>query len=83
MLEAIRNFFTCREVIDLKDHIELLERRLRYLKENYDHDLQKQVKAYQEQAHDNLVKEINFWMDQHHKLQLYIIELRGDKKDAI
>ena len=80
MLSKILSFFRCKQIVDLKDHISILETRIKYLKENYDHDLQKQVKAYQEQAHENLVKEINFWMDQHHKLQLYIRELKGEKK---
>ncbi len=76
-------FWNCKEVADLKDHINLLERRHAYLKENLELEVQKRVKAYQEQAHANLVKEIDFWMDQHHKLQRYIMDMRGEGTNVV
>lgn len=74
-------FRKCKQIADLKEHIDLLEKRYTYLKENLELEVEKRVKAYQEQAHANLVKEIDFWMDQHHKLQRLVIELRGESKD--
>lgn len=75
--------FKCKEIVDLKDHINLLEKRYTYLKENFEIEMEKRVKAYQEQAYSNLVKEVEFWMDQTHKLHRYIIELKGENKDSV
>jgi hypothetical protein len=71
-------FGCCKQTADLKDHIAILERRYGYLKENFELELEKRVKAYQEQAHANLVKELDFWVDQHHKLQRYLLELKSE-----
>jgi len=67
-----------KEIAHLKEYIVQLEKRYAYLRENVELELDKRVQAYEKDAHRELTKEIQFWMDKTEQLRKYISNKEDD-----
>ena len=58
-----------------QEYIEILEKRYAYLRENFELELDKKIKAYSKDAHVQLTKEVEYWQEKAESLQREINRL--------